>query len=241
MRKWTTPMAVSRWGLDLRRGDGYFGRGRYDWAMGTVEIGGYVRSFKAMLKFVRHGLKYYNWMSPREKAEFRRNFMSFMMMLSMVLIATMVYGYDEDDDDRFKKLKARSDVWGTEGFNWDGFIANHLLILNLGVLAETTTFVPIPTLFNVNFGLDDYTKFIGTSTSLFSNTANVYMKLTEDATNWLTGDEDAYYKRKEGEYWWQKKGTAKLWKDLFKTVGFTGATGDTEKLLESMENQQKLR
>ena len=241
MRKWTTPMSVNRWGLDLRRGDGYFGRGRYDWAMGTVEIGGYVRTFKAMLKFVKHGLKYYNWMSPREKAEFRRNFMSFMMMLSMVLIATMIYGYDEDDDDRFKKLKARSDVWGTEGFNWEGFIANHLLILNLGVLAETTTFVPIPTLFNVNFGLDDYTKFIGTSTSVFSNTANVYMKLMEDATNWLTGDEDAYYKRNEGEYWWQKKGTAKIWKDLFKTVGFTGATGDTEKLLESMENQQKLR
>ena len=58
-----------------------------------------------------------------------------------------------------------------------------LLVLNLGVLAETTTFVPIPTLFNVNFGLDDYTKFIGTSTSLFSNTANVYMKLTEEQYN----------------------------------------------------------
>jgi hypothetical protein len=241
MRKWTTPMAVNRWGLDLRRGDGYFGRGRYDWAMGTVEIGGYIRTFKAMLKFLRHGLKYYNWMSPREKAQFKRNFMSFMLVLSMVLIATMLYGYDEDDEDRFKKVKARSDVWGTEGFNWPGFIANHLLVLNLGVLAETTTFVPIPTLYNVNFGLDDYTKFMGTSTSLFSNTANVYMKLMEDATNWLTGDEDAYYKRNEGEFWFQKKGTAKLWKDLFKTVGFTGTSGDTEKLLESMENQQKLR
>ena len=113
--------------------------------------------------------------------------------------------------------------------------------MNLGVLAETTTFIPIPTLFNVNFGLDDYTKFLGTSTSLFSNTANVYMKLTEDVTNWLTGDEDAYYKRDEGPFWWQKKGQPKFFKDFFKTVGFTGGTGDTKALLEAMENQQKLR
>jgi hypothetical protein len=241
MRKWTTPLATSRWGADLRMGDGYFGRGRYDWALGTVELGGYIRSFKTMIKFLRHGAKYYNWMSAREKAEFKRNMMSFMMVMAMVMVATLYFGYDEDDDDRFKKLKKRSDAWGTEGFNWEGFIANHFLVLNLGVLAETTTFIPLPTLFNVNFGLDDYTKFIGTSTSLFGNTVNVYLKLLEDVTNWMTGDEDAYYKRDEGPFWWQKKGQPKFFKDMFKTVGFTGSTGDTEKLLEGMENQQKLR
>ncbi len=241
MRKWTTPMAVNRWGVDLRRGDGYFGRGRYDWALGTVELGAYIRSFKTMIKFLRHGAKYYNWMTAREKATFKRNFTSFIMVMSMVMVAVMIFGYDEDDDDRFEKLKKRSDAWNQPGFNWDGFIANHLLVMNLGVLAETTTFIPLPTLFNVNFGLDDYTKFITSSTSLFGNTINIYLKLLEDSTNWLTGDEDAYYKRDEGPFWWQKEGTPKFWKDLFKTVGFTGATGDTKKLLEGMENQQKLR
>ena len=241
MRKWTTPLATARWGMDTRWGDGYFGRGRYDWALGTVELGGYIRSFKSMIKFLRHGAKYYNWMSPREKAAFKRNMMSFMMVMAMVMVATLYFGYDEDDDDRFKKLKKRSDAWGTEGFNWEGFIANHFLVLNLGVLAETTTFIPLPTLFNVNFGLDDYTKFVGTSTSLFGNTVNIYLKLLEDTTNWMTGDEDAYYKRDEGPYWWQKKGAPKFVKDALRAIGFTGGLGDTEKLLESMENQQKLR
>jgi hypothetical protein len=241
MRKWTTPLAINRWGMDTRWGDGYFGRGRYDWALGTVELGGYVRSFKAMLKFYKHGAQYYKWMTPREKAQFRKNFTSFVMIMSMVLTATLLFGYDEDDDDRFNKLKKRSDAWGTPGFNWEGFIANHFLVMNLGVLAETTTFIPIPTLFNVNFGMDDYIKYITTSSSLFGNTIGLYLKLMEDTTNWITNDEDAYYKRDEGPYWWQKKGTPKFYKDLFKTVGFTGATGDTKKLLEGMENQQKLR
>ncbi len=234
-------MAVNRWGADLRWGDGYFGRARYDWALGTTELGGYVRTFKVMMKFIKHKAKYYNWMTKREKAQFRRNMMSFMLVMTMAIIAVAYFGYDEDDDDRFEKLKARSDAWGTEGFNLTGFIANHFLILNLGVLAETTTFVPLPTLYNVNFGFDDYAKFLTSSSSLFGNTVNIYIKLLEDMTNYMTGDEDAYYKRDEGPFWWQKKGTPKFFKDMFKTVGFTGGTGDTRKALETIESQSKVR
>jgi hypothetical protein len=241
MRKWITPMAVARWGVDFRWGDGYFGRARYDWALGTTELGGYIRTFKVMLKFLKHRGKYYNWMSKREKAEFKRNFMSFILVMTMVMISVVYFGYDEDDPDRFKKLEARSDAWGTEGFNTTGFIANHFLINTLGVLAETTTFMPLPTLYNVNFGLDDYAKFLTASSSLFGNTVNLYIKLLEDLTNWTTGDEDAYYKKDEGPFWWQKEGTPKIYKDVFKTIGFTGGTGDTRRLLETMEGQQKVR
>ncbi len=241
MRKWITPMAVNRWGFDTRLGDGYFGRARYDWALGTTEIGGYIRTFKVLFKFFKHKAKYFRWMNKREKAQFKRNFMTFVSVMTLAMITLVYFGYDEDDPDRFKKLEARSDAWGTEGFNLSGFIANHFLITTLGVMAETTTFIPLPTLYNVNFGFDDYAKFLSGSTSLFANTGSLYIKILEDLTNWLTGDEDAYYKRDEGPFWWQKEGTPKIIKDVFKTVGFTGGSGDTRKLLETMEGTQKVR
>ena len=241
MRKWITPMAANRWGFDTRLGDGYFGRGRYDWALGTTELGGYIRTFKVMLKFLKHKAKYFNWMSKREKAQFKRNFMSFIAVMTLAMIAMVYFGYDEDDPDRFDKLEARSDAWGTEGFNLSGFIANHFLITTIGVLAETTTFMPLPTLYNVNFGFDDYAKFLTGSTTLFANTGSLYLKILDDMTNWVTGDEDAYYKRDEGPFWWQKEGTPKILKDIFKAVGFTGGTGDTRRLLETMEGAQKVR
>jgi hypothetical protein len=167
--------------------------------------------------------------------------MSFIAVMTLAMIAMVYFGYDEDDPDRFDKLEARSDAWGTEGFNLSGFIANHFLITTIGVLAETTTFMPLPTLYNVNFGFDDYAKFLTGSTTLFANTGSLYLKILDDMTNWVTGDEDAYYKRDEGPFWWQKEGTPKILKDIFKAVGFTGGTGDTRRLLETMEGAQKVR
>ena len=70
----------------------------------------------------------------------------------------------------------------------------------------------------------------------------IFSQIFGDVLNILTGNDDAVrYKRDTGPYWWQEKGTLKIWKRLFKTVGFTGGTGDPESLIKSLKlNSERL-
>jgi hypothetical protein len=109
------------------------------------------------------------------------------------------------------------------------------MLLLLGVQAETSAFIPLPKIGDVQFGLDDYTKFITQTSSVFGNTINLYAKIFQDIFNTITQDPSAYYQKEAGPYWWQQKDAAKIWGHLFKTVGFTGGTGDPETLLKNLE------
>jgi hypothetical protein len=153
----------------------------------------------------------------------------------------MLFGYDPDDKERFKKLEARSGALGTDDFKTWGFIQNHMLILLLGTQMESSAFVPLPTMFGVNLGADDYIKIATTTTSSFGNTVGLYAKMMEDVFKLMTFNDKAYYSRKEGEYWWQQKDVPKIYGRLLKSVGITGSTGDVTQSLEGLENAGKLK
>ena len=240
MRKWFTPMFVNHFGMDTTAGN--IGKARYDWAMGTTELGYYISAFKTLVKLFKTKGRYYNWMTAKEKAAYKKIGTQMMTIIALALVAAMVFGYDEDDDDRWEKISQRSGGYiGEDTFNTYGFMQNHLLALTMGVMNETSTFIPIPKMYGVQFGLDDYVKFITSTGSVFNNTGKTYAQILQNISDTITRDEGAYYKRDTGPYFFQQEGELKLWRNLFKVVGFSGATGDTETLIKNIEKSSIIR
>ena len=46
------------------------------------------------------------------------------------------------------------------------------------------------------------------------------------------------YKRDTGPYSWKEKDTLKIWSKIFKSIGFTGSTGDPVTNAENMYKMQ---
>ena len=111
----------------------------------------------------------------------------------------------------------------------------------MGVMNETSTFLPIPKMYGVQFGLDDYVKFITSTGSIFNSTGKTYAQIIQNLADYLTGDAAAYYKRDTGPYWFEQEGELKLWRNLFKVVGYSGVTGDTETLIKNIEKSSIIR
>ena len=240
MRKWFTPMFVNRFGMATDKEN--FGGYRYDWATNTYTKGYYISAFQALYKvLVNKGVKY-SMLSPKEKAAVIKTTAEGLFTVAMSLLFSMLFGFYDDDPDKWKKLKEKSGALGTDEFRTWGFMSNHMLLLLMGVQAETSTFIPLPKILGINFGLDEYNKMLTSNTSAFYNTLTLYFQIFGDVLNILTGNDDAVrYKRDTGPYWWQEKGTLKIWKRLFKTVGFTGGTGDPESLIKSLKlNSERL-
>ena len=236
MRKWFTPMFLNRFAFDTspENKGGY----RYDWSTTTYTRGFYINAFKALVKVLRNRDVKYSMLSPQDKASINKMLAEGMFTLIFALLISMVFGFDDDDEDKWKKIEDRSGPMFTDNYNTWGFISNHMLLLLMGVQAETTAFVPLPEIAGVSFGLDEYNRMLTSTTSAFYNTVILYSQMFGDVLNILLfNDEAVRYKRDVGPYWWQQEGEIKLWKRAFKTVGFTGATGDPETLIKSLEQQ----
>jgi LysM repeat protein len=232
MRKWFTPMFANRFGMDTSKGN--FGGARYDWALGKTTKGFYISAFQTMLGIIKSKGVNYQYMTDEEKADFRRFASEGMMIVFTALIASMLFGYKDDDDDKWKKIKARSGAFGTDEFNTYGFLANHALLLLLGLQAETGAFVPLPKVFGLNLGADDYGKMLTSTTTAFGNTLLLYTEIFGDILNVLTFNDAARFKKDTGPYWWQQEGELKIYKRLFAAVGFTAGTGDPESVLKNL-------
>jgi LysM repeat protein len=232
MRKWFTPMFANRFGMDVSKGN--MGGARYDWALGKTTKGFYISAFQTMWGILKSKGANYQHMTDQEKADFRRFAAEGMMIVFTSLLASMLFGYKDDDDDKWKKVKARSGAFGTDEFNTYGFLANHALLLLLGIQAETGAFVPLPKVFGLNLGADDYGKMLTSTTTAFGNTLLLYTEIFGDVLNLLTFNDAARFKKDSGPYWWQQKDELKIWKRLFAAVGFTAGTGDPESVLKNL-------
>ena len=239
MRKWATPMFINKWGADIDTSEGIGKmkvREKYNWELSKTRMGYYTKTLQTITELVKSKGAKYNYMTPDEKVAMKKTLADTVQMIVYALIVGMLFGYDSDDDDRWEKLKAKSGPFGTPEFKPYGFLAQHSMLLLLGVQAETSAFLPLPKIGGVQFGLDDYTKFLTQTTSAFGNTITLYAKILQDIFNTVSGDEDARYQRKAGPYWWQDKETLKIWGHTFKTIGFTGGTGDPVTLTKNLEN-----
>lgn len=235
MKKWFTPMLTNRWGFDSSTAGISSGGERYDWALGRYTKGYYVSAFQTLVRLIKSKGTEMSYMSDQEKADLRRTMAEGMMIILSALIASMLFGWDPDDDDKWKKIKGRSGAINQENFNTYGFLTNHMLLLLLGVQAETSAFVPLPKIFGVNLGADDYTKMLTSTSASWYNTVVLYVQIMGDALTFMTFDEAARYEKDQGPYAWQKEGALKLWKRLFSVFGFTGGTGDPETVLKNFQ------
>jgi hypothetical protein len=244
MRKWFIPMFSNRLGASVNVEEGLWKpkfEKIYNWMTGKTSIGFYINAYLGLSELIKTKGKYWAYMPEDQKRDLIKTLSEGLFVITTALITSMIFGYDPDDEERFKKMRERSGALGTDDFKTWGFIQNHMLVLLLGVQAEATAFVPLPTIAGINFGMDDYMKMATTTTSAFGNTLGLYAKMLEDVARMLSFNEKAYYSRKEGEYFWQQEGSPKIIGRLLKSVGITGSTGDVTQSLQGLENAGKLK
>ena len=238
MRKWFTPMFVNRFGASVTFKEGKMipeFNDRYDWALGKTTRGFYIRSLGVIYRGIKSKGIDFQFMTEEEKADMQRFLAEGAIVVISALLSSMLFGYDEDDEDRWKKIKARSGAFGSDNFNTYGFLTNHALLLLMGVQAETSAFVPLPKIGGVNLGADDYAKLLTSTSTAFSNTVLTYMEIIGDVLNFLTMNDAGKYKKDAGPYWFQKEGEYKIYKRIFNVLGFSGGSGDPETLIKNLE------
>ena len=234
MRKWFTPMFMNRFGYDSKTLTWTRGGERYDWATGAYGKGFYLTAFQAMIKTVKSGTRDAAYLSTEEKVSFRKMAGEGLFVIGLSLLAMMVFGFDPEDDEKWSKLKKKSGALNQDTFNTYGFLSNHMLLLMLGVQAESSAFVPLPSVKGFNFGMDDYTKMITQTTSAWYNTIVLYADIMGDVLDFITFSEMDRYKRDAGTMDWKQKGDLKIWGKLRKIVGRTGYSEDPQVGLENM-------
>jgi len=239
MRKWFTPMFVNRFGSEVIWEKGKLTpkfMPRYDWALGKTVKGYYLTAFSAMWEMIKSRGQKAKYLRADEKIALKKLAAESLFITSFALLTALLFGYDEDDEDKWKKIGERSEALGTKGYDTQGYMINHLLLLMQGVNAETTAFIPLPKIMGLNFGGDDYGKMLTSTSSVFANTVLLYGEIGANIFNGLTGEDSAKYKRDAGPYPWEEEGDYKLINNILKTIGFTGSTGDPETGIKNLAN-----
>lgn len=225
MRRYFTTMFMHR-----------FGKERANFALETVRTGFYLEAIKGVAKTLGSFGKYIPLMPASEKRAMMKVSADVAQIMIISAIASLLFGYDDDDEDRFAKLKAKSGALGTEDFNLMGWLSNHTLTLLLKTQSENDSFIPLP-----GVGLNNYLNLTNTTSVAFGPTITAYAKILTDLSMHAAPgeDDDLYYKRDTGPYPWQKEGEAKVWNHLGSMLGFSGSQVDPVKGLQSFEVYSK--
>jgi hypothetical protein len=225
MRRYFTSMFMYR-----------FGSERANFSLESVRTGYYrqaVGSVGEMLISLGKSLPY---MNVEEKRAIAKTAIDVGQIFLIAAVAALAFGYDDDDEDRFQKLKDKSGAIGEDDFALQGFLSNHILTLLLKTQAENQSFIPLP-----NFGLHNYEDLVSSTSLAFGPTISSYGKLiTQVARHAAPGeDEKLYYQQDVGPYSWQKEGEAKVWNTLGTMLGFSGSQVDPIKGLRSFDTYNR--
>ena len=226
MRRYFTAMFMHR-----------FGKRRANYALEDVRGGYYRDAVLTVARTIYNLGRNIPYMSNEEKANFRRMLADIAHILVIAGIVALLFGYDDDDEDRFEKLRQKSGALGDEDFRLDGWLSNHALTLLIKTQAENESFIPLPGL-----GLNSYLDLAGTTSIAFGPTVTAAAKLLTDITmHAMPGDDETlYYQRDTGPYWYQKEGEAKIFNHFFTTAGFSGSQVQPIKGLESYEAYSRM-
>ena len=238
MRKWFTSMFVNRFGSEVVFTDGKMFpefKARYDWALGKTRKGYYITAMQFFIDMLKSKGQNVKYMKQEEKVALRKLAAESLFIITFALMTSLLFGYDDDDDEKWKKIAGRSEALGSDQFKTFGFLQNQMLLLLMGTQAETTAFIPLPKVGGVNLGLDDYSKMLTSTSTAFGNTILLYGQILQDFLNILTFNGAARYKRDAGPYSWEEKDDLKLIDHLLKTIGFTGSTGDPETVIKNLK------
>lgn len=225
MRRYFTSMFMYR-----------FGTKRHNITTGKQQTGFYIESLKGMAKVITSMGEYIPVMSKTEKQAIYKLITEFGQILAIGLIASLFFGYDDNDPERFAKLREKSGPLGADDFKLWGFVSNHTLSLLLKTQNENESLIPLP-----KYGLNDYVNMASVSSVSFVPTIKSYAKILTDATMMLKPGEDpsTEYQIDSGPYPWQKEGSDKIFNHMANIFGLSGSDVDPLKGLKNLEMQQK--
>lgn len=213
-KRFATGMFLDKYQIDLDKGNrgGYV----YNWDTNTLDKGYYMNTMQNVIKLVRSVGKDYALLTEDEKIAVRKAIVENLgYFLLAMIIGSWYFGYDPDDEDKWKKLKAR-------GTTTQGQLENHLLYLLIMTKMENESFIPTSV-------YTQGTRYFKTSTIALDNTVVLYGKIAQDLKNIAEGDEkSARYSQDAGPYRWQKEGEYKLWNHLGSLYGLKGKNELTE-------------
>jgi len=227
-KRWWLRMFLSRWQF---RGNIKNPKYRYDAAVEDTVMGFHLEAIRAIGRGISTRGEYFKYLSPSETAAFRKVFVDIAYMLAYSFLISSLFGFKEEDEDKYKKIKERSGplpFFGlSEGndFNAQGWFTNHALFLTLQLQNETAQWLPV-----TSAGLDSWLDVLKLESVSMKNTLDNYKKvfggLALHTGNVLFGTDDsrAYWKQDEGPYLWQKEGESKVLSYMLRSLGMTGKT-----------------
>lgn len=219
-----------------------FAKNRVDYQLGNFKEGYYWTFMKLLANTVKSFGKNLPFMTYEEKAASMR-FLTEAGVVAIIkyLVIPLVLGFDSDDDDRFKKLRARSGPLPWFGvkvdplrpFDFGGWLSNHILLETMQVESENQQFLPYP-----GAGLSSYKQMLDVKSLVFGPTVKSWLDIIQDTANLVTGDESAYYQKNIGPYNWQDEESAKIFNHFGKMFGLTGSNVDPAVAIKNLQSIQ---
>lgn len=216
-KNWLIPM--------LRR---RFDKKRANYMMGEDFEGYWNVFFKSSLNLFRDILTTgrANWhaMTPREQREYLTAVKEIGVMMATLAILSLVFGFEADDPDKFKKLKKNS------------FAENYAILMIIQAKNETEALSAMP-FFNLEESfvppvLTEGVKWLESPTIGLSIIDNTW-KLTNSLYDLVIGSPDAYYQKNMPQFDIEK-GDTKFFRHLLKITQF-------DDILINEDPEQKIR
>ena len=223
-RKYFVPIGVNHWGTR-----------RVDWETESLEEGFLNQTMWMMLEnYKTLGIKLMaNWgnLSDAQKKSIKRTMIiGGYSLLTNLLIVPVLFGFDDDDDDKWKKLKKES-IWKQRG-----------LFVALKVKSEAEQFFPFSGFNELIRVWKNMSLVVGELVNLIKFTALGLGHLKEDFIQLFDEkykDEDLYYDKNVGDAPWMKRDQPKIKKLFYRLFGVTGATFYTKDAIKNFTNAQE--
>jgi len=201
-------------------------------ALGTISAGNYSNLLYFAKGILQHGPKYYNFMNEEESRALRKTAAHMSSIIFMYMLLNFAFDYDDEDKNRFEKMKKRSGNAFEESFKLDGWLVNQAAWITLATLSEEETWSNPSIMINTVKGLPQ-------PSALFNLGLKSPYNVLKHTYGAATGDQGAFYKKDVGPYFYQKKGGSKAVAEVAKIFGFTGSTVDPAKAIKTKEAERK--
>lgn len=230
LRRYFTTMAMNR-----------FGQKRWNPGYGEIDEGYYVAAVKSFINLLR--TRNINNMTSADKKAWMKLVAEAGSIYMLGLLVGLLWGWDDDDEERFAKLRERSSflqIPGTrdyqpgEHFDGGGFLGLHAMNLMMQVRAENEQFLPGP-------GIKSATQMLDLKSLVMGPTINTYESIGGDLIDIWQDDGGQYYKRRVGPYEWQDQGGLKLWAHIGKMFGLNASNIDPAQQITNFQKAQALK
>ena len=208
-----------------------YGKKRWNIGYGEIDQGYYLTAIQGILKFFKTAN--FADMTTQDRKAIIKTSMEVVSLMILMWLASSMFGWDDDDEDRYEKLRQMSGplpipFTSSEAgeFDFGGFINLHILNQLLQVKSENDQFIPL-----IGWGLDDISSVVDLKSIAFGPTTDTYQNILTDIYFSMTGDKRAEYARRVGNYDWQQQGSDKVWNHIGKSFGLNGSNTDPAQML----------